>query len=676
MRYSISILFLYLLMSASITYGYAQPPLQGFGKRAEYILNHTADHYKPPSIKIGDPEKYYWPLVIARFERYGVADSIANHWINEMAGNSPFHFTLVGMARLLYQYPHAPAIQQHYDLILQKVFDRRDSYNAWTGEGTENHVNMSRASGYLFAQAALLRRADFPEAQNHLGEMDLWLRYWSKEIFKMGTGEWNSSTYLAYNLVGWLNLYDFSKDGEMKKIAKAVLDYYASELALHYSFGSIGGSEMRGSNSTLHSATSYLGWLWFGSDDDYYSKPEGLTGSQFIQCVHAATSTYRPPVTLNRLAQKQDAKPALYQNSQPAYLLEQPSFVKQFFYTTPDFTLGSANSRFGGYTGTTSQIVSWKLVARQKPGELPVEILGNGMYYKDMPLKGRDPYTQLVQHNNILIQLTCVPATEANQFTTVQTIVEKWSNLWQHDFDLRFPQDSYKKNIVNLRENRSGINGSFLALPVKVAMDSSGTTVWINAGDTFLAIRSVSGRKLKSIQKNDKVYFVDQSAPGELCGIILEACRKSEVKDFESFVARVTRQSRATSQGKTVKYTTSKGDLITATYVSNGSMTEAISDWGYGKIAPHPKLTSPPLTQPTWPAGEGWGKVPRYRISKKEIDLQKVWPVWQGEYLHLDKSILKITDGHTLYEINYQGNSPVFMETDIKASNNDEKRNH
>ncbi len=676
MKLFVSILILYLSPQVYLTYGYTQPtPKNSFEKRAAHILQHTADEYHPPSIDIGDPEKYYWPLVIARFHRYGPSDSIGNHWIHKMAGNSPFHFTLVGMARLLYQYPNAPAIQTNHELILKKVFDRNDSYNAWTGEGTENHVNMSRTSGYLFAQAALLGRADFPEARTHLNEMDDWLRYWSKEIFKAGTGEWNSSTYMAYNLVGWLNLFDFAKDQEIKNIAKAVLDYYASELALHYSYGSVGGSEMRGSNSTLGSATSYLGWLWFGTDDDYYSSPGGLTGSQYIQCAHAATSTYRPPTMLNHLASKQGG-PTTYQCSQPAYLLDEPAFVKQFFYATPDFTLGSSNSRYGGYTGSTSQVVSWKLVVREATGKLPLEIVGNGMYYDKKPLKGRDPYTQVVHHNNVLIQMTCVPTDERDHFERVKAIVKEWAELWQDDFRKRFPNDPHKKNVVTLRENRSGRNGSFVALPSQIAIDSSGTTVWVNAGDTFLAIRSVSGQRLKSLVENGKIYLVDDQPPGVLCGIILEARRKKEVTDFKSFITQSGNQSNVDRYGKTINFTSSTGDHITATYRSNGVTTEAISDWGYGKVKPNAKLTTPPLLQPEWPTGEGWGKVPAYSINKSKINLENIWPVWQGQYLALDKSILRINDGDQLYEINYQGSNPVFTVRDIRRKQNDEKGNH
>jgi hypothetical protein len=67
----------------------------GFKQRANQIIVQTADVYTPPSPDIGDPEKYYWPKVMARFEKYGTKDTLGNRLIRLFAKNSPFHFILV-----------------------------------------------------------------------------------------------------------------------------------------------------------------------------------------------------------------------------------------------------------------------------------------------------------------------------------------------------------------------------------------------------------------------------------------------------------------------------------------------------------------------------------------------------------------------------------------------------
>ncbi|MFW5760052.1 MAG: hypothetical protein ACOCXH_03615 [Cyclobacteriaceae bacterium] len=52
-----------------------------FAQKAQIIIDQNADNFRPPSMVIGDPEKYYWPIAIARFEKYGTDDSVANAYI-------------------------------------------------------------------------------------------------------------------------------------------------------------------------------------------------------------------------------------------------------------------------------------------------------------------------------------------------------------------------------------------------------------------------------------------------------------------------------------------------------------------------------------------------------------------------------------------------------------------
>ena len=341
--YGLSVLCLIIILSQ--TEAQAQYPASDFQQKAEILIAQTADKYRPPNMDIGDPEKYYWPKTIARFEKYGVTDSLGNAWITAMKDNSPFHFTLLGMARLLHLYPHVPAIKAHRITILKKVFERTDNYNAWTSEGTENHTGMSRTSGYLFAQEAMNFPDVFPEAAQKLQQMKDWVLTWSEKALNYGTGEWNSAIYTAYNLCGFLNLYDFAKDKAVRLAAKKVLDFYAAEMALHYSFGIIGGAEMRGNGAVEgdYTATRYLAWLWF----EEASKVPDFSGSQYIQALHAVTSAYRPDVTLFDLAHKKFNEALWVLGSKPSYLFEEAHFVKQFFYATKSFTMGTAVSPYG-----------------------------------------------------------------------------------------------------------------------------------------------------------------------------------------------------------------------------------------------------------------------------------------------------------------------------------------
>ncbi len=70
--------------------------------------------------------------------------------------------------------------------LLQHIINRTDSYNAWTGEGTENHVGMSRISGYLYAQQVLKLPARFPQARRREQEMVDWVKQAARQLYKTG----------------------------------------------------------------------------------------------------------------------------------------------------------------------------------------------------------------------------------------------------------------------------------------------------------------------------------------------------------------------------------------------------------------------------------------------------------------------------------------------------------
>ncbi|MEM1138068.1 MAG: hypothetical protein AAGI07_19715, partial [Bacteroidota bacterium] len=513
---------LFLFATSSL---FAQYSEKAFEERASLFINQTADNYAPPGMKnLGDPEKYYWPKAIARFEKYGIEDSLSNAWVTEMKDNPPFHFTLLGMTRLFYLYSEAPALKQHRFTILQEVFKRTDNYNAWTSEGTENHIGMSRTSGYLFAQAALEDTENFPEASKRLGEMKNWCLDWAEKVLQHGTGEWNSAIYTAYNLYGWLNLYDFAKDESVKTAAKLILDYYATEIALHYSFGIIGGAEMRG-NGALNgdfTATRYLAWLWFGNT----IQPPKMTGSQYIQTLHAVTGSYRPPLAIVALAHKKVTLPIWVTGSKPSYLFEKASFVKQYFYADSSFTLGTVVSPYGGWTGGNYQLVNWKLVAKGNSPE-PLQISGNGAFFDEFSGKARNPFTQYFQHKNVFIQLTKQPKDVESLTQKAVAITTKWGDKWLNDFSIRFPNYD-RHQIVNFNKNIISQNTSFLNFPSTIELIQEDEFCFVQLPNTYLAIRllgdlSTISIEEKKIKKDRRKILSISASSGKTCGYILEA---------------------------------------------------------------------------------------------------------------------------------------------------------
>ena len=596
---------------------------------------------------------------MARFEKYGVNDSIANAYIEALKDNSPFHFTLVGMARLMSLYEKAPAIQKNKILLLQKVFERSDSHNAWTSEGTENHINMARTSGYLFAQHALDYPELFPEAAIRMQQMKDWMKYWSKRIYEVGVGEWHSGIYETYNIIGWLNVYDFAKDNDVKAIAKAVLDYYAAEIALFYSYGIPGGSEMRGSGITksTHNATNYLAWLWFGPTNDF---PFQLRGNQYIQSMHAVTSTYHPEPIMVQLAQKELEKPAYYLNSKPSYLLANPSYVKQPFYIGRHFTLGSQVSRYGGWTGASYQIINWKLVAESDKEGVPDEISGNGLFWENYLGKTRDPWTQYMQHENVMIQLTRVPENAEEIYYEIEKTALEWNEQWKQDFLTRYPSDR-DKNVYHKPEKVNYINKSFLNLPDHISCEMTDHVITGRMNKLYLAIYPVNrGMEIDKNKIQNRLILEDNAKRDDICGFVVEVFDQEEFADYDSFKSKVNSEKRLRINETVITYHRLNGDQLKVSFENEGTFEEPLYDWGYGTHERHIKITSPPFHGPEWPEGKNFGRIPTFLVNNKKIDHETQWAVFEGPNLSLVGGVLELTDNESSYIVDYTGEIPVF----------------
>ncbi len=639
----------------------------GYQERVKILMDKLADEYQPPSMNIGDPEKYYWPKTIARFEKYGVNDALANSYIDTFRVNSPFHFTLVGMARIMSAYPEAPSMQQYKMDYLTKVFERTDSNNPWTGEGTENHIAMSRTSGYLFAQHALEYPDEFPQARLRLQQMELWITLWAKRLFETGNGEWNSDIYEVYNLIGWLNLYDFADNEEIKNIARAVLDFYATELALHYSWGLTGGTAMRGSGAgfSRYNASNYLGWLWFGTTPGF---PFGFRGNQYIQMAHPLTSDYVPPQEIINLGKKIMELPTYYKTSRPSYLTGKPSFVKQFFYVTNDYSLGSCVSPYGGWTGSTWQMVNWRMVIRSNKEGMPYAIGGNGRFYDEWSGKTTNPFTQVVQHKNVLIQITKTPENVESIVQTMQTKVDQWSEKWKKDFQTRFPHDHYKKNkgVVNFGGRMIKENISYLTFPKDAAIKKKDSLYLIELGNVRLSvipIQSVMDVNEIKTKYESRLILMDKAPLGQACGFIVEVVNKNELTHQQkNDLSEMKGLVEVDHQEGKVIYRSLADDEITAEYVENGWFQEATVDWGYGVETPKIMMTYPDFRQPNWPSGNGYGRVPYLEVNKDQIEFDNYWPLYDGDVVEMKNKILEIKIQDHKYEVRFNTDKPVFSD--------------
>lgn len=655
-----------------------------FQRRAQSIIDITADHYLPPSLDIGDPEKYWWPKVMARLNKYGPQDTTAARIIPLFSKRPPFHFVLVGTARMLYQYADVPAMKKHRLTFIQSMWNRKDSYNAWTCEGTENHINMSRTSGYLFAQAALDYPAQFPDAKQRMAEMKTWMQQWSKRLYQVGNGEWNTGIYEAYHVVGWLNVFDFAKDPEVKAVARAVLDYYATEMALHYSYGVLGGAEMRSAGAGRGHATSaaWLGWLWFG--EPVNRSLEHAKGSEFIQNMHAINSSYRPPHALVLLARKNGVGEGFYQESRPEYLLNKGSFSKHWFYAAKGFTLGAASIPYGGWMGGSMQMLNWKLVAQHTSSDsLPYEVSGNGRFYDHWDGKTRNPFTQVFQSGNTVVQLTKTPNNVSQIASAAITAAKTWDQRWRQDFNKRFPGERNRQTVIKPGKPQLFQNVSYLSFPQDanlVPLKKNGSTLAYGTqlGNALVVIYSVANKLPTFAYVHDRLVVKDSTVLGKQCGFVVRAFSLAQHGNLESLWQQEMDAVVETglTSGK-VRIKDGNQD-IRVQFSDTGSTIEPIVDWGFGPAKPMALITAPPFQQPTtWPAGKGGGRMPQVWVNDNAVNLEaNDWPVYRGPGLSLENGVLTVklkpnhlqaseANGVALaeefsYSVDYSASLPIF----------------
>ncbi len=654
-----------------------------FQARAQQIINYVADDYKADAsgwynCNPSDYGKYNWQIAVACFHKYGVTNAKGNqylpHFNNSTCIQARFHFNLAGETYLFSNYWGAPSVKSTVKNYLTAAWNRNDSYNLFMSEGTENHIAMTRPAAYLYAQIARDSfPTDFPDAQQKLDSAKLWIMEWAKTLYTAGLGEWNSSTYAPYGMIGWIALYDGAKDPEVRKVAQAVLDYYACEMALHYTQGIVGGYESRNGTGyeSVVSGSDYFSWLWFGESPRKISWAVGTQNVEASTAVYAAVSDYRPPLAAVKLAKKQLTKNAMYYNSKGEYLMNNPGAVKQTFYIGNTYTLGAAYLPYGGFTGGDSQFQAWKFVGKVTPDETNAAKTANvivGYGSKEWnKARHRMPWDQLVHHRNVLVQLTKVPANYNAIYAQIQTIINNWKTSWATDFNQRFPNDG-KGNPVNMSADVSNANFSYMAVWKKNATVNRllrNNIEFYEMDSNYVAIRSIAQTAPTYASVTDNYALKDAAPQGNLCGLILEVGSKKEYASFVVFQDAIIDNSslnKTNISADNIVYTSAKGDVLNIQYNSSGTFTEPLYDWGYGPVTRQLAQKSPPFIQPTWPTGEGFGRIASWSVNGTSVDMtNSKWSVYDGPNLQLKNSILRINDGLTqAFEIDYTGTLPVY----------------
>ncbi|MGB3536061.1 MAG: hypothetical protein WBA13_21415 [Microcoleaceae cyanobacterium] len=354
-------------------------------------------------IQLGDPHKYLLPIILARLSLN--QESIYNpqeSWdiLLKLDRDKPdlYHFRSASDVRIffLFQDIMPPEVRAAYQTQLQspKVLE-------WIEGGTENHMFMHRASGLALMNGSGLR-VEYPATA---ATNEAWLRSEFNKFLTIGQGEFHSSIYYGYSISGLLNLYDFSQDPELKKLAKALLDWYATNMALRLSWGTAGGAESRGfDRNTWDSGLTAIAGLWWGENQIEFIKK--MNDSYASLALNAALSSYRPPEHLKAIALKQIPLPfEAFASHPPYYSYSENDQLWETFYVTEDYSLGTLlePGRVYQVTGTIrAQYATYKLVIRDPNQQKNVVISLGGTYHTPLST-GRTPGDQYLQKEGTVI---------------------------------------------------------------------------------------------------------------------------------------------------------------------------------------------------------------------------------------------------------------------------------
>ncbi|MGD1912651.1 MAG: hypothetical protein ACFB2X_17910 [Rivularia sp. (in: cyanobacteria)] len=351
--------------------------------------------------KIQEPHKYLLPAILAQL-------SLGNQYNTEQIWtvllnlnrekSDLYHFRSVFDVRIFLMFrklmPQELIDDYHSMLDVPRVRE-------WSAPGTENHMFMQRLSGL-----ALMDGSGYPNAcPSTAATNEAWLRAELNKFLTIGQGEFNSSTYYGYSIGGLLNLYDFARTPHLRQLAKGGLDWYATNIALRFSWGTVGGAESRGYDrgTWIGSRLAAIAWIWWGEDA---AIAENARPNHLSLALLAGLSNYRPPDNLKALALKEVSLPFVLRASHPGYYsYHKGNQFWETFYVTEDYSLGTllVPQRSYQIEGTiNAQYATYKLVVRDPRG-LNNAVVSLGGTFHHPTAKGCSPGDQYLQERGTVI---------------------------------------------------------------------------------------------------------------------------------------------------------------------------------------------------------------------------------------------------------------------------------
>jgi len=514
---------------------------------------------------------------------------------DDRSPNEHYHFAAVNWARFLPIFREALT-----DATYEQFSSKAANYSAYTSpSGTENHKVMSFTSGLVLADYV---------AGNRIGQMSIdaaksklknTLRSYVKGLYRAGQGEWDSSTYLIFDLNGLLNIYDFSTDPECRLMAKAGLDWLIAGYALKYTDGVFCSPHKRGyAEEPIATKTDETGWLWWDTESGWH--PEDM--DYHYVTFRGLLSSYRPAGVLTRIAKAQ--VPAFsVRASKPNYWFGQgitpvANQYQEEIYKTRHYTLGTL------WHGYFTDISRFQMVVEGPQGGMTF-IGGSPMKWHtwdnkwqvDYRKDGIGKYDQSCQVGAAHITMTVIPP-ETDLHTKNQYAF----------FDL--PTDT---STVPDPVRR----GDWYVLQA----DSAFIGLMPLCGDTSnVEYRTFYQPRLRAFTER-RFYF-----HGERSGFILQTGDMDEFADLDAFAGALNQRCVVDTSGYqqdlNISFTSLAGDQIDMQY----------------------ELRKEDAT---------------VSVNGEPVNLND-WPLYESPYVSCENSVLTVNDGETGFVVDFFSDLPVY----------------
>jgi hypothetical protein len=383
---------------------------------------------------------------------------------------------------------------------------------------TDNLRSMREVAVYLFAEETgndLVRKV-YRER----------IRRTARGFYSVGNGEWDSPAYLGLTIQGYLMLYDFARDREVRLLAKGILDYLATTAALKYCRGGASGPNTRDYGTWASGGGASRAWSTWSPDAG--DPVTDLSEMLFF-------SAYRPPPAVVALANRQHLLPCEVLASHPQYnnwvpgADEAPAY-HEVQYRSRGFQMGS-RIEGGGGDGNGGKIV---LMHPQRGCDYLIptsNVQGN-------PCVGGND--RIAQCRNALLWLGAPreAAVAWRLLMPADAVVERRDDLVL----LRFAESWAAVRAVG------GVLGE---------VDRQGITAFLGKGKSLV---DSSGKPMA--EGGRPVLLTATGEAGRLTGFAIEMADALHFPDFDAFAAAVTGRHRVEEQAGRVQFTAASGARV------------------------------------------------------------------------------------------------------------------